>query len=298
MSGKILKNLLEMSSVRPLLIGFAVGICFSTFIGIMVSWDSQWQGMPIVIHDAQNHPGATKTRLIASSKLLNGLERMKKNYPNRVAEIDLEIANIDLFLTSVDKSVEAFRAFNIDQHDMTRIIDIYQKMIVGIQSNLNKIVESKKIESSRKKISAGFVGKVMNDIANSADSLETSMNDQKFEKALNETSKVKTVVSVDKQLSTGFDVLRLVDSDENEYSLTKASDITIHYNDDQLFNEFLLVLLLALIGSYVLRLLGLPAFLGNLFIGGILGSYSYIKSIIPLDTLSRSFGSMFIMFAL
>jgi hypothetical protein len=295
-----------MSSVRrPLIIGFAVGVCFASLLGIIATWEYQSQGIPIIFPPNAGHdrPAASNTWSYTSftasgARFLNGLERLKKKNPSRSVELDLDIANVHLFFDSVDKSVHAFNAFKLDQPNITVIIDIYQKMIVGMQSNMNKIVQSKRTGFSRKQSINGFVDKVMNDFADSADSLESSMNGQTFEKALNETSKVKTVITVDKPLDAEIGVLRLVDSDQNEYSLTKASDIATHYNDDQLFNEFLIVLLLSLIGSYVLGLLGLPAFLGNLFIGGILGSNSYIKSVIPLDTLSRGFGTMFIMFAL
>ena len=93
-------------------------------------------------------------------------------------------------------------------------------------------------------------------------------------------------------------VLNLVDSHENKYSLTKASDITSHYTDDQLLKELLIMVLLALFASYVLQLLGLPSFFGQLIVGAMIGSSGLIDSIIPLDTISRGFGTIFIMFSL
>ena len=77
-------------------------------------------------------------------------------------------------------------------------------------------------------------------------------------------------------------VTYLIDSDDNEYTLTKASDITMHYEDSRLLSEILLLIFGCFVGNYIMHLLYLPSFFGSILAGVLLGSAGYIKSVIQV----------------
>ena len=104
---------------RPFLVGIITGICFSSIVGLILTWDTQWQGLPIVI--PQNAPkdqapksvdlGTFRTK---SGLFLKALQKMKYNNPNKSVELDAEIANVNLFFYSVNKSVQLFNLLDFN----------------------------------------------------------------------------------------------------------------------------------------------------------------------------------------
>ena len=88
----------------------------------------------------------------------------------------------------------------------------------------------------------------------------------------NDTSKP----SIDKHVTV------LIDAEDNEYTLTKASDITSHYEDSRLLNDIIVLLLCCFAGTYLMHLLFLPPFFGSILAGVVLESTGYVKSLIQV----------------
>jgi Kef-type K+ transport system membrane component KefB len=147
-------------------------------------------------------------------------------------------------------------------------------------------------------------------IAEEADALETKMKHELFKEGANSsTSTIETVIKIDEDkgsksgasnqtLAMDKHATHLIDSDDNEYTLTKSSDITSHYEDSRLLNDIILLLLCCLIGSYIMHLVYLPGFFGSILAGVLLGSIGAVKSLIQVETIARGFGIIFIMFCL
>lgn len=94
-------------------------------------------------------------------------------------------------------------------------------------------------------------------------------------------------------------VVTLIDSKNNQYTLRRPTDTTLHYEDISLTNDIILVLVMAFIGGAVFSTIGLPTFFGYLTTGVILSptGMNRLENIVQVETLS-GFGVFFILFLL
>ena len=83
-------------------------------------------------------------------------------------------------------------------------------MIVDMEFHMNKITlkksETRNATGNSSNPLQGMVNQVFNNIADSADDLENSMAGNDFEKAMNETSQVKTVVTLNRENTHGMGI--------------------------------------------------------------------------------------------
>ena len=170
-----------------------------------------------------------------------------------------------------------------------------------------------------------IVGGVMKNVANEADKLETDMKHDSFaesQKAKGTT--VETVLKVDGSASSSAkdggehsnapdgssesgpkqDMTKeahaplLIDSENNQYVLSKSGDGTAHVEDVRLLSDILLLLIVCALGMLVFHALGMPSFFAYILAGVVLGQQGLIKSDVQVETISRGLGVLFIMFFL
>lgn len=152
---------------------------------------------------------------------------------------------------------------------------------------------------------------VVNEVVKEADNLEDKMKDASFTEKQNvKGTSIETVLKVDKEASiepglpTANSTTKpkgnsvLIDSENNQYVLSKPGDFTQHVDDSQLLNDILLLLITCFIFSFLLNFLRLPFFFGFLLAGILLGPGGYIKNSVQVETISRGLGVVFIMFFL
>ncbi|CAG8603869.1 7324_t:CDS:2 [Paraglomus occultum] len=94
-------------------------------------------------------------------------------------------------------------------------------------------------------------------------------------------------------------VITLIDKEHNEYVLTRPNDLTMFYEDARLLNDIILIIVAAFVLGWLLNTIGLPAFLGYILAGCLLGpaGYNVIQELIQTETLSQ-LGVIFIVFML
>jgi len=94
-------------------------------------------------------------------------------------------------------------------------------------------------------------------------------------------------------------VTTLIDSKNNQYTLRRPTDTTLHYEDLSLMNDVITVLIIAFVGGLTFYALGMPNFFGYVLVGVILSptGMNKLENIVQVETLS-GFGVFFIMFLL
>ncbi|CAG8723837.1 568_t:CDS:2, partial [Acaulospora morrowiae] len=94
-------------------------------------------------------------------------------------------------------------------------------------------------------------------------------------------------------------VMMLVDGENNEYILTRPDDLSAFYEDGRLIQDLIFIIIGAFLFGWIFNNLGLPAFLGYIIAGCILGpsGYNVIQELIQTETLAQ-FGILFIVFML
>lgn len=92
----------------------------------------------------------------------------------------------------------------------------------------------------------------------------------------------------------------LIDAENNVYVLAKPHDFTAQYEDATLLHDFFLLWLLALFLGYTFKFLfKLPAFLGYILAGIVLGpsGFNLLRNLVQIGTISQM-GVVFMLFTL
>lgn len=92
--------------------------------------------------------------------------------------------------------------------------------------------------------------------------------------------------------------VRLIDSNENQFILSKGKDATMPQDDRHLIQDLVLLWSVATVGGWICSALNIPSLLGYVFGGMILGPAvtGSIQCIVQVETLAE-FGIFFILFA-
>ncbi|KAI8924985.1 Sodium/hydrogen exchanger family-domain-containing protein [Entophlyctis helioformis] len=163
-------------------------------------------------------------------------------------------------------------------------------------------------DSSKNKAS-DIVGDVLSNVAQQADKLESGLNGDTFmESQKSKDTTVETVLKVDDKAKakSGVDpsaqadtpASMLIDSQNNQYVLSKSGDATAHVEDARLLKDILLLLVTCFACVTLFHVIGLPSFFGYVLAGVLLGPPGYIKNVVQVETISRGLGVIFIMFFL
>nr|KAJ3420987.1 Transmembrane and coiled-coil domains-containing protein 3 [Polyrhizophydium stewartii] len=230
----------------------------------------------------------------------------------------------DVVRSSLDIYSSVVRGHNATEMDVVMetenlmLIDKFQNLVLRAKNDHLAIVENKKnMDKNAKKLEAehakqkqeqqpGIVGDVMKDVANEADRLESNLKGDSFKESqkLKDTT-VETVLKVEdpKNNSTAKNAGEkaapvLIDSQNNQYVLSKSGDATAHVEDTRLLNDILLLLVTCFACATIFHVLRMPSFFGYLLAGVLLGPPGYIKNAVQVETISRGLGVIFIMFFL
>jgi Kef-type K+ transport system membrane component KefB len=165
-------------------------------------------------------------------------------------------------------------------------------------------------DMNRESVAQNIVGNVMDAVAESADKVESTMKEKDlFKEGQNsQGSSLETVVKVEekkekladkpeaKALDSNAPVL--IDSQNNEYRLTQTNDLTAHYEDGRLLQDFQWILLISFGLAGTFYLIRLPSLFGYILTGVILSNGGFIRSMVQLETLGHGLGVLLIMFSL
>lgn len=188
----------------------------------------------------------------------------------------------DVLYKSLNIFDQVTKSLNIDVLDANLakesdyIIDEFQKLVIAAKNDKIGVLRLKTLEDKQK--AAGDFGKVkgaiiedlnsvdtlIKDVAEKADSLEVQLKEESFKDSqLAAGSSIETVVRL-RESSNSSQAL-LIDSQNNQYVLSKPGDMTSHMEDTSLLQDILILLFFCYLASMVTYLVGLPSFFGFVY---------------------------------
>ncbi|KAJ1561471.1 Transmembrane and coiled-coil domains-containing protein 3, partial [Nowakowskiella sp. JEL0078] len=258
-----------------------------------------------------------KESLIVSleTKILDSQLDTKLHSEERFGELraleDLLARAIKLYQNVVD-------AFNYNEE-----LNFFQMSVLNLKVLSNeKEKDEQKLKKNNETNSneSSFISELGRLVADSVDELESQQQKQN-NAAMNQGSKkaiMDTVVRVDdvndllesdeeSKNSTGlFSSSKtgekkgsvLIDSDNNQYVMSRPSDITSNHDDPRFMHDLIILLISCFLCSYFFSFLKLPTFFGHILAGILLGTTGILRNLIQVETLARGMGVIFIMFFL
>uniref|UniRef100_UPI00398F4259 transmembrane and coiled-coil domain-containing protein 3 isoform X2 n=1 Tax=Pristiophorus japonicus TaxID=55135 RepID=UPI00398F4259 len=166
----------------------------------------------------------------------------------------------------------------------------------------------KNIQHGNKSLS--ILDEILEDVRKAADRLEEEIEDHVFDNnKLVHGVNVEAVIRVEEdeedhkrnfsmhEVQDGLGLSMLIDSQNNQYILTKPRDSTIPRADIHFIKDIISIVVLSLPCGWICTLMGLPTMFGYIICGVLLGpsGLNRIKSIVQVETLGE-FGVFFTLF--
>ncbi|KAJ8030192.1 Transmembrane and coiled-coil domain-containing protein 3 [Holothuria leucospilota] len=154
-----------------------------------------------------------------------------------------------------------------------------------------------------------MLDEVLDEVAMAADKLEDVILEHVFDQSKKvEGSHIEAVIRVDDKSrfkrsnhsdrKEEHEMSILVDTNNNQYIMTKPKDTTMPLEDHHLLWDIILVILLAVVMGWICVTIGLPAMFGYIISGVLVGSdgFNLIKAVVQIETLGE-FGAFLILFS-
>ncbi|CAM1331020.1 TMCO3 (predicted) [Pycnogonum litorale] len=229
--------------------------------------------------------------------------------------IVVSVHHFDRALTVGYGSIELIKKNCEDRLQTLRELLIEEDRLLNNIVNLQKLSEQSLAKQNMTQLS-NFWYSIMENIKEAADDLESELADPAFDTMLKSGNKpnVETVIKVhdgnsemDKRNAEAGhgsdesfqeDYLRLVDSQNNQYVMSKSRDTTVPTEDASLVKDIINVILASSVFVLMCRICGLPVMFGYILTGVILGpaGFNLIKNLVQMETLGE-FGVFFILFS-
>ena len=202
---------------------------------------------------------------------LNGLRKLLKEDYKSVVHMK----------EAIKQRLEALKLLTLQQEDQFNAISEAEKAFLaankhaGIQSNGTRIEK--------------VIGSILDDISFAADKLEDELDEKTFEKNRNaKGASIEAVVRLTADEETNDDddndnktsqaepgeendMSILVDSQNNQFVLSKAKDATVPHEDVHFIKDIIFILLLSFVGSCLCSLIHLPTMFAFVISGMLLG---------------------------
>jgi hypothetical protein len=216
-----------------------------------------------------------------------------------------------------------FRSLENLKQSSTRRLEALKAAAVQEEERFNAILEAEKQEAdlqnnklkNEQLDQSNVVGKmldeILDEVAEAADKLEMHLQDNMFESvAKSKDVMLETVVKIPEHTvqkgnetvhqhheGEDDDVIRLVDSQSNQYTLTKAKDSTIPHEDHFLIHDLIYLLSMCCTLGIVCAKLGIPTMFGYVLSGVLFGpsGIGAITTVVQVETIGE-FGVYFILF--
>ncbi|XP_072902144.1 transmembrane and coiled-coil domain-containing protein 3 isoform X3 [Hemitrygon akajei] len=158
--------------------------------------------------------------------------------------------------------------------------------------------------------SLSILDEILEDVRKAADRLEEEIDDHVFDNnKLIHGGNFEAVIRVEEveedhkqntsmhEVHDGLGLSMLIDSQNNQYILTKPRDSTIPRADIHFIKDIISIVVLSLPCAWICTLMGLPTMFGYIICGVLLGpsGLNQIKSIVQVETLGE-FGVFFTLF--
>ncbi|CAG8448066.1 10912_t:CDS:2 [Rhizophagus irregularis] len=229
-------------------------------------------------------------------------------FDNIIDERDNDDSSQSDFQKDILKLISTFHHTALKMNDTAFLEQIWSQYNVHAKNNKNNTHVFIHKSHGAKEI----VDDVLQEVSNSADRLEENMRRHNIGGGSNFRGSLETVLKLeedDEQADWGNEdeprrrghvkAITILDVDNNEYVLTRPSDLTMFYEDSRLIQDIIFIIVASFTFGWTFSIIGLPAFLGYIIAGAVLGpaGYNVIQELIQTETLSQ-FGVIFIVFML
>ena len=201
---------------------------------------------------------------------LNGLRRLLQEDYKSVVHMK----------EAIKQRLDALKVLALQQEDQFNAISEAEKAYItaskhaGVQSNRTRIEK--------------IIGGILDDVSFAADKLEDELDEKTFEKTRNaKGASIEAVVRLKNEEEPDDDsnpnktsltepgeendMSILVDSQNNQFVLSKAKDATVPHEDLHFIKDIIFILLLSFLGSCVCSLIHLPTMFAFVLSGMLLG---------------------------
>ncbi|XP_071951694.1 transmembrane and coiled-coil domain-containing protein 3-like [Antedon mediterranea] len=202
--------------------------------------------------------------------------------------------------------LEALREATLREEQEFNDLLAAEKHQVEYQLHLKQL-GNKSFGDNRTKVDF-ILDEILAEVAIAADNLENRIEDHAFDQSKQVRGAfIEAVVRLDENgrnmnnsntRHNHQDIMSLlVDTNNNQYVLTKPKDTTVPHEDHHFIQDIIILMIVAFVCGWLCNSIHLPAMFGYIMAGVILGSSGFgaIKAVVQVETLSE-FGAFFILF--
>ncbi|XP_069745654.1 transmembrane and coiled-coil domain-containing protein 3 isoform X2 [Narcine bancroftii] len=288
------------------------------------------KGILWIMDNCKRLSGMLQQKNIVLNKLKKAIEAVEKNTRLSVEEKIFQIHTFETFQKELNESEKSvFQAV----HGLERVLQGDYKDVVNMKESSKQRLEAlreaaikeekeyiellaaekhqaealKNIQHANKSLS--ILDGILEDVRKAADRLEEEIDDHVFDKNKLIHGNFEAVIRVEEdeedhkqntsmhQVQDSLGLSMLIDSQNNQYILTKPRDSTISRADIHFIKDIISIVVLSLPCGWICTMMGLPTMFGYIICGVLLGpsGLNYIKSIVQVETLGE-FGVFFTLF--
>ncbi|XP_041067496.1 transmembrane and coiled-coil domain-containing protein 3 isoform X1 [Carcharodon carcharias] len=294
--------------------------------GAAITKGTQW-----IMGNCKKLSGMLRQKNVVLNKLKKAIEAVGLDSRLSVEEKIFQVHTFEIFQKELNESEKSvFQAV----HGLERVLQGDYKDIVNMRESSKQRLEAlreaaikeekeyvelvaaekhqaealKNMQHANRSLS--ILDEILEDVRKAADRLEEEIDDHVFDSnKLVRGGNVEAVIRVEEdeeghkrnfsvhEVEGGLGLSMLIDSQNNQYILTKPRDSTIPRADIHFIKDIIFIVLVSLPCGWICTLMGLPTMFGYIVCGVLLGpsGLNRIKSIVQVETLGE-FGVFFTLF--
>ncbi|KAG9492266.1 hypothetical protein GDO78_000664 [Eleutherodactylus coqui] len=292
--------------------------------GATASQRKEW-----LVNNCRKLSGLIHQKNVVLNKLKNAIKAVEKDQALSVEEKLFQVHTFEIFQKELNESENSVfqavnglrRALQGDYKDVVNMKESSRQRLEALREAAIKEekeyvellaaekhqVEAVKILQHQNK-SLSMLDEILEDVRKAADRLEEEIEDHAFDdnKSVRGVN-VEAVLRVEEdevkrntsqhQVEDDLGLSMLIDSQNNQYILTKPRDSTIPRADHHFIKDIVTIVMVSLPCGWVCTMIGLPTMFGYIICGVLLGpsGLNSIKSIVQVETLGE-FGVFFTLF--
>ncbi|PIK54223.1 putative transmembrane and coiled-coil domain-containing protein 3-like [Apostichopus japonicus] len=244
---------------------------------------------------------------------IHTFEIFKKELNESENSIFTSIASLKRALTGNYKDVNNMKESSLERLEALKIATLkeeqeYNDLLAVEKLQLQYQEHLKMANSSHNKLEA-MLDEVLEEVAVAADKLESGILEHVFDQSKKiEGSNIEAVIRLQElsrfsrsnrsETEEEREMSILVDTNNNQYILTKPKDTTMPLEDHHLLWDIILVVVLAVVIGWLCVAIGLPAMFGYIIAGVLVGSdgFNLVKAVVQIETIGE-FGAFLILFS-
>ncbi|PIK37804.1 putative transmembrane and coiled-coil domain-containing protein 3-like [Apostichopus japonicus] len=244
---------------------------------------------------------------------IHTFEIFKKELNESENSIFTSIASLKRALTGNYKDVNNMKESSLERLEALKIATLkeeqeYNDLLAVEKLQLQYQEHLKMANSSHNKLEA-MLDEVLEEVAVAADKLESGILEHAFDQSKKiEGSNIEAVIRLQEmsrfsrsnrsETEEQREMSILVDTNNNQYILTKPKDTTMPLEDHHLLWDIILVVVLAVAIGWLCVAIGLPAMFGYIIAGVLVGSdgFNLVKAVVQIETIGE-FGAFLILFS-